>query len=652
MAISVGSVSVDVVPDVRGFAAELKTKLSGLTARIALEADTAKLRAQIDEVARDRRATIEVDADTAKAEAEIDAAARDRRAAIDTEVDGRGISGLLAGVLALGPALIPVTAAVVGLTAALGAPLAAAGGGLTVFGLIGGAAIARTNKVAKQIADLKKRADTLVDPKAAAQAAAQAKALEATLTGPQRAFLAAKDTFTQAFDTLVKSSGKDIFRPFNAGLRLLAAIMPALAPVIHSVSTAIADVLDSAGKSAKSGGLKSFLDFLAKASGPAITTFATILGNIAVGFGGLFAAFAPVGEKLTTKLVDLSDAFAGFGQNAGSNKGLQSFIGYVQQVGPQVASVLGAVVEAVVHLAVALAPFGGLVLTGIGLLAKLITAIPTPVLTILASVIGTVVIGLKLWAVAQAAIDALLAANPIGLVVLAIAGLVAGIILAYKHSETFRQIVDAAFRAVAAAIDFARDHWKLLITLILGPFGAAIVFIVDHFNAIRDVCRSVFKFIVDAFFTVVGALVHGAAKAFGWVPGIGGKLKDAADKFDQFRDSVNRALDGIHSVKTIRLNVTTKQIALNPSLAKPRGIDGAGATGAIINRPTVALIGEAGPEALVPLNQTPGNGPLPTGGIDAEQSSYRAFKRALADTGTVIMSKDNLDALDLLVGAA
>jgi hypothetical protein len=39
-----------------------------------------------------------------------------------------------------------------------------------------------------------------------------------------------------------------------------------------------------------------------------------------------------------------------------------------------------------------------------------------------------------------------------------------------------------------------------------------------------------------------------------------------------------------------------------------------GATGGIVTRPTVALIGEAGPEAVVPLNRTPGSSPLPSGG--------------------------------------
>ena len=45
-----------------------------------------------------------------------------------------------------------------------------------------------------------------------------------------------------------------------------------------------------------------------------------------------------------------------------------------------------------------------------------------------------------------------------------------------------------------------------------------------------------------------------------------------------------------------------------------RKFEGVGARGAIVNRPTVALIGEAGPEAVTPLDQTRGNGPLPGGG--------------------------------------
>jgi len=58
----------------------------------------------------------------------------------------------------------------------------------------------------------------------------------------------------------------------------------------------------------------------------------------------------------------------------------------------------------------------------------------------------------KVWAAGQWILNAALTANPIGVVVMAIAALVAGIILAYKNSETFRRIVDAAMKGAQKAI--------------------------------------------------------------------------------------------------------------------------------------------------------------------------------------------------------
>jgi hypothetical protein len=55
------------------------------------------------------------------------------------------------------------------------------------------------------------------------------------------------------------------------------------------------------------------------------------------------------------------------------------------------------------------------------------------------------------WAAAQALLNAVMALNPFVLVAIAIAALVAGIVVAYQKSETFRAIVQAAFKAVADA---------------------------------------------------------------------------------------------------------------------------------------------------------------------------------------------------------
>lgn len=56
------------------------------------------------------------------------------------------------------------------------------------------------------------------------------------------------------------------------------------------------------------------------------------------------------------------------------------------------------------------------------------------------------------WTAVQWALNSALFANPIGLVVLAIAALVAGIILAWKNSETFRNVVLAVWSAIKTAI--------------------------------------------------------------------------------------------------------------------------------------------------------------------------------------------------------
>lgn len=54
----------------------------------------------------------------------------------------------------------------------------------------------------------------------------------------------------------------------------------------------------------------------------------------------------------------------------------------------------------------------------------------------------------------QWAMNVALAANPIGLIVIAIAALVAGVILAYKKFEPFRRIVDSVWQAIKKAVEW------------------------------------------------------------------------------------------------------------------------------------------------------------------------------------------------------
>jgi hypothetical protein len=81
------------------------------------------------------------------------------------------------------------------------------------------------------------------------------------------------------------------------------------------------------------------------------------------------------------------------------------------------------------------------------------------------------------WAVAQRILNAAFLSNPIGWIILAIVALVAAIVIAYRNSETFRRIVQAAWQGIQVAIKFAWENvikpiFTVLVfyyTKVLGP---------------------------------------------------------------------------------------------------------------------------------------------------------------------------------------
>jgi hypothetical protein len=149
----------------------------------------------------------------------------------------------------------------------------------------------------------------------------------------------------------------------------------------------------------------------------------------------------------------------------------------------------------------------------------------------------------KAWAAGQWLLNAAMRANPIGIVITVVVALIAVIVLAYRHSARFRAIVQGAFNAVK---DAGGAMWRAL--------------------------QSSFRFIVEAFLNVAGAIIHGAASAFGWVPGIGGRLRGAARAFDSFRDQVNWSLGGIRD-RQVQVTANVSIMPILPSGSRVPGLD-------------------------------------------------------------------------------
>lgn len=122
-------------------------------------------------------------------------------------------------------------------------------------------------------------------------------------------------------------------------------------------------------------------------------------------------------------------------------------------------------------------------------------------------------------ATAVAALDAAIAANPIGAAILAVAALAAEVIYAYQQFETFRRVVAAVMNAITRSVAFA------------------------------------VKLVISAFLVLVESVVQAAADTFGWVPGIGPKLKAAAAHVHQFALDTNAAIDSIRKDLTVTVTV-------------------------------------------------------------------------------------------------
>lgn len=104
------------------------------------------------------------------------------------------------------------------------------------------------------------------------------------------------------------------------------------------------------------------------------------------------------------------------------------------------------------------------------------------------------------WTAVQWALNVALNANPIGLIVLAVAALVAGIILLWKNSETFRTIVLAVWGAIKTAIKATVD-W--LINTAWPIIKKVVDFIINYYKTLWEVTKAIWTGIYNAIKTAL-----------------------------------------------------------------------------------------------------------------------------------------------------
>ena len=322
-----------------------------------------------------------------------------------------------------------------------------------------------------------------------------------------KAFIGLKTDFDKWSDSLSSTT----MPLFTQGINKLRGALPQLTPLVKTSAGVFRDFLTDLGKGAEGKVFSEFARNMQQLAGTSLRSFLNIGKNVATGFVGILNAFTPMSRGLTSGLEGLSEKFAQFGANLGKSTGFQQFIAYVRTNFPTVLSLLGSLALTVGHVVVALAPLGGATLTLVNGFASLVAAIPTPVLSVLATVVATVVVGMRAyllavaavriataaWATIQAVLNGTLALNPIGLVIGALVALGAAVYLAYQRSATFRAIVQSAWQGIQAAALWA---WNT----VLKPTFAALMVGIRAVGAVaRWLWANVFAPVFQGIATVI-----------------------------------------------------------------------------------------------------------------------------------------------------
>lgn len=130
----------------------------------------------------------------------------------------------------------------------------------------------------------------------------------------------------------------------------------------------------------------------------------------------------------------------------------------------------------------------------------------------------------KVWAAAQWLLNAALSANPVSLVIIAIAALAAGIFVAYQRSETFRNGVQAVWNVLKPLAEFIGGAAVASFRV----FQIQVQFVIDVIQRLIDWLKKLPGFIDKA----LGPLDELIGKAGGVVGNIGGAVGGVAKKLD------------------------------------------------------------------------------------------------------------------------
>lgn len=272
-------------------------------------------------------------------------------------------ANLTQGLLAIGPALVPLSAAAVpaiaGLTSSLA--FATAGAGVAVLAFQGfGKALKATN-------------DFAIDP-----TGANLKKMQESLAklGPAgRDFVNFLQEIRPQLQGLQDAAQAGLFPGAQAGIADLMSRLPQVERVISEIASAGGQALAEAGANLADPKWNDFFDFLEKEARPTLLDFSRSLGNLGEGFANLWMAFDPLSSRFSDSFLQMTRDFVSWTDGLSQTQGFQEFLDYIERTGPKTADALSSIGSALLQIVEAAAPVGEAALPVISAFADSIAAV-------------------------------------------------------------------------------------------------------------------------------------------------------------------------------------------------------------------------------------------------------------------------------------
>lgn len=200
------------------------------------------------------------------------------------------------------------------------------------------------------------------------------------------------------------------------------------------------------------------------------------------------------------------------------------------------------------------------------------------------SLIQSVTAALNGMSLAQAALNLVMSLNPIGLVVAAVAALIAIIVVLWKKSDKFREFFINMWEGTKKVVSSVGDYFVKI-------FNKAVEKIKGFFSGLGDFFGGLWTTIKNKFSSLgeaIGSAISGAVKG-----AINSVIRLIEIKINSAIGLINGAIGLINKIPVIGGSVKKLSEVSLPRLA----------TGGVVSGATAAIIGEDGAEAVVPLEK-------------------------------------------------